>query len=181
MLSIRLSRVGRKNQPRYRVVVMPKTRDPWAKTTEVLGHYAPLKTPRELVLKTDRVKYWIEKGAEVSDTLWNLFVDEKIVTGKKRNVTTLSQERRAKLVKEDTENKAAAEKAKADKEAKAQAEAEAKIKAAEEAKAKAEAEKAAAEEAAKAAEAAKAVAEVQPAPAPETAPTPEAAPAPEQK
>lgn len=109
MLSIRLSRVGTKRAPVYRVVVMPKHNDPWAVPTQILGHYNPRKTPRELVLNVDRVKYWIEKGAEVSNTMWNLFVDEKIVEGKKRNVTHISQTRAKKL-----NEKAADEKTKAD-------------------------------------------------------------------
>lgn len=97
MVSIRLSRVGKTGAPVYRVVVLPKHNDPWAIATEILGHYNPRKNPRELVLKADRVKYWIDKGAEVSDTVWNLLIDEKLVEGKKRSVTTISNTRRAKL------------------------------------------------------------------------------------
>ncbi|HAU66490.1 TPA: 30S ribosomal protein S16 [Candidatus Uhrbacteria bacterium] len=97
MQSIRLSRIGTKRAPVYRIVVMPKHRDPWAKTTEILGHYNPRQNPRELVIKTDRVKHWIEQGAEVTNTVWNLFIDEKIVEGKKRGVTHLSKKRQSKL------------------------------------------------------------------------------------
>lgn len=107
MLSIRLSRVGKRSAPIYRVVVIPKHNDPWAIPTEILGHYNPRKQPRELVLNVERVKYWLEKGAQTSDTMWNLLVDEKIVEGKKRNVTTISGTRSKKL-----EGKAAEEKAK---------------------------------------------------------------------
>jgi len=146
MQSIRLSRVGTKNAPSYRVVVMPKQRDPWAKVTEILGHYNPRRKPRELVLKIDRVKYWISQGAEVTDTVWNLLLDEKIVEGKKRSVTHISKTRRAKLGKEEEERK------QKEVEAKAKAEA-AKLKAEEEAKAKAEAEAAAKVAAAEAAKA----------------------------
>ncbi|MBU0646040.1 30S ribosomal protein S16 [Patescibacteria group bacterium] len=155
MLSIRLSRVGTKNAPSYRIVVMPKQRDPWAKVTEILGHYNPKRQPKEFVVKADRVKHWLSKGAEATDTVWNLLVEHKIVEGKKRNVSTISDSRREKTVKKEEENKAK------EAEAKAKAE-EAKLKAEEEAKAKAEAEaaeKAAAEEAAKAAEAAPATEE----------------------
>ena len=103
MLSIRLSRVGRTNSPSYRVIVVPKHNDPWGKVTEILGHYNPTKNPRELVLNVERIKYWLDKGAQPSDTLWNIFVDEKIVEGKKHNVTHISKERHVKLAKEKAE------------------------------------------------------------------------------
>lgn len=149
MLSIRLSRVGKSRAPVYRIVVMPKHRDPWAKSVEILGHYNPRTQPREFVVKADRVKHWIDQGAEVSNTLWNLFIDEKIVEGKKRSVSHISDTRRTKLDAKAVEAVKAVEDAKAKKEA-----------AAEKEKADAQAAKEAAE-AAKAAEAeaAKAVAE----------------------
>ena len=111
MQSIRLSRVGTKRAPVYRVVVMPKHNDPWAIATEILGHYNPRKDPRELVLNVERVKYWIDKGAEATDTVWNLLVDEKIVEGKKRGVTHISGSRAKKLEEKAAEGKAKAEEA----------------------------------------------------------------------
>jgi len=106
MVSIRLSRVGRRNQPSYRVIVVPKHHDPWGKTLEVVGHYNPRRNPRELVLKADRIKDWLAKGAEASDTVWNLLVDEKIVEGKKHSVTHISKARTDK--KAEDAKKAAA-------------------------------------------------------------------------
>lgn len=91
----------------YRVVVMPKHNDPWAIPTEILGHFNPRKEPRELVLNVERVKYWLDKGAEVSNTMWNLFVDEKIVEGKKRSVSHISGTRAKKLGDEAAAAKAA--------------------------------------------------------------------------
>ncbi len=123
MLSIRLSRVGTRRAPVYRVVVMPKHNDPWAIATEILGHYNPRKEPRELVLNVERVKYWMDKGAEVSNTLWNLFIDEKIVEGKKRNVSHISDTRRVKLATKAEEAVKDAEAGKAKKEAEAAADA----------------------------------------------------------
>ena len=130
MLTIRLSRVGKKKAPVYRIVVMPKHRDPWANNTEILGHYNPRKQPKELVVKTDRVKYWLEKGAQPSDTVWNLLVAEKIIEGEKRGVTTLSNKRKGKMEEKDAAKKEKAEAAKAKAEADAEA---AKAKAEEEA------------------------------------------------
>jgi small subunit ribosomal protein S16 len=106
MLTIRLSRVGKTRSPIYRIVVMPKQRDPWAKSVEILGHYNPSRTPHELVLKAERIKYWISQGAEVSDTLWNLFLDEKLVEGKKRSKSHISKTRKTKLDQKAAEAKA---------------------------------------------------------------------------
>ena len=135
MLSIRLSRVGTKKRPVYRIVVMPKHRDPWADTTEILGHYNPRKQPRELVVKADRVKYWLEQGAQATNTVWNLLIDEKIVEGEKRGVTHISNKRKGKMSDKAEEAKAKAEDAKA----KAKEEAEAKVAAEAEASTSAEA------------------------------------------
>jgi small subunit ribosomal protein S16 len=113
MLTIRLSRVGKKKAPIYRVVVMPRHNDPWAKTTEILGHYNPLKTPKELVVKEDRIKYWMQQGAEPSDTVWNLFITHKLIEGEKRNITHISGKRKAETEKAQAEVKAKDEAAKA--------------------------------------------------------------------
>lgn len=86
MLVIRLTRVGKKKQPSYRVVVQEKGRDPWGNYVEQLGHYHPLTNPATLTLQEERVRYWIQKGAQPSDTLWNLLVDRKIIEGEKRRV-----------------------------------------------------------------------------------------------
>ena len=107
MLSIRLQRVGTKNAPAFRVVVMPKHRDPYGKVNEILGHYNPRLKPRELNLEVDRIKHWIDNGAEVTNTVWNLLVEEKVVEGKKRTATHLSKKRRAKLAEKDEEKKQA--------------------------------------------------------------------------
>lgn len=91
MNSIRLTRVGRKNAPSYRVIVVAKHKDPWGKPLEVLGHYNPRRTPVELVLKADRIKHWLSQGAEASDTVWNLLVTAKVVEGKKRGTSHISK------------------------------------------------------------------------------------------
>lgn len=161
MLSIRLSRVGKKKAPIYRVVVMPKTRDPWAKTTEILGNYNP--RTKVLTAPAERIQHWIKNGAECSDTVWNILIDNKVVEGKKRSVTHISGKRKGDMEKAVSEKKAKEDAAKAKADAAKAAEEEAKKAAAETAKAEAEA----AKEAAKAA--AEAPAPVAEEPAPEAA------------
>ncbi len=84
MLTIRLSRVGKKKQPSYRLIVSEKARDPWGKATEILGSYDP--RTKKAVLNGERIAYWRSMGATVSDSVWNLLLKEKLVEGQSRNV-----------------------------------------------------------------------------------------------
>jgi small subunit ribosomal protein S16 len=99
MLTIRLSRVGKKKQPSYRLIVSEKSKDPWGKFVENLGTYNPLRNPAEVKFDTERIKYWMSKGAQTSDTVWNLFVEQKIVEGDKKLKVKLSKKRKAKIAK----------------------------------------------------------------------------------
>lgn len=143
MLTIRLSRVGKKKAPLFRVIVQPKTRDPWAKSVEILGHYNP--RTKALVVAVEQVKMWLEKGAQCSPTVWNLFLDNKLVEGKKIAKSHISDKKKAALEKDLADKKAKEDAAKAKAEAAKAAEAEAKKAAEEAAKAEAETAKAAAE------------------------------------
>ncbi len=98
MLSIRLTRVGKKKQPMYRVVIMDKQKDPWGKSLEILGNRNP--RTKETTLNAERIQYWISKGAQPSESVWNLLVDQKIVDGKKRNVTHLTAARQKTIAAE---------------------------------------------------------------------------------
>ena len=99
MLTIRLSRVGKKKQPSYRLIVSEKSKDPWGKYLENLGQFNPRTNPATVTFKTDRIKYWLGQGAQASDTVWNLFVDQKLVEGEKRKKQSVSKRRREKLNK----------------------------------------------------------------------------------
>ena len=72
MLMIRLARFGAKKKPFYRVVVIEKERARDGRNLEVVGHYNPLTHPAEVVLKHDRVEYWKQHGAQMSDTVKRL-------------------------------------------------------------------------------------------------------------
>ncbi|MFA5926887.1 MAG: 30S ribosomal protein S16 [Patescibacteria group bacterium] len=75
MLAIRLTRVGKKNSPAYRVVVAEKTRAVKGKFIEILGHYNPTRKPKDLVIDQERAVFWLGRGAQPSDTVKNLMVD----------------------------------------------------------------------------------------------------------
>ena len=85
MLTIRLSRVGRKNDPSFRVIVVESKRKPQpGNYLENVGSYDPRVDRVEL--KADRIKYWISMGATVSDTVHNILVSQKVIDGKKINI-----------------------------------------------------------------------------------------------
>jgi len=67
VLMIRLARVGARKQPHYRVVVIEKDRARNGRSIEVVGTYNPRTNPASVDLKTDRISYWTEKGAQLSD------------------------------------------------------------------------------------------------------------------
>lgn len=86
MIVIRLSRVGKKKQPTYRLVVQEQRRDPWGTSIDIIGNYNP--RTKHLTVKEDRVKHWIGVGAQMSPSVNNLLITNKIVEGtKKRNAT----------------------------------------------------------------------------------------------
>ncbi len=85
MLTIRFQRVGRKNDPAFRIVVLEKARSPKAgNPLQVLGSHNP-KT-KHTVIDAEKVKHWISKGAQLSGTVNNLFITKGIIEGKKVNV-----------------------------------------------------------------------------------------------
>lgn len=87
MLTIRLTRVGKKNSPAFRVVVADQRKAVKRKFIEILGHYNPTTKPKTLVINKDRALHWIGLGAQASDTVNNLMVDLGILEkGKKRNI-----------------------------------------------------------------------------------------------
>jgi small subunit ribosomal protein S16 len=85
MLMIRFQRIGRTNDPAFRIVVLEKARSPKAgNPLELVGTYNP-KT-KAFTIKEDRVKYWISMGAQPSPSLHNLLLAKGMRTGKKINV-----------------------------------------------------------------------------------------------
>ena len=69
---IRLRRTGRKKQPLFRIVVADSRSPRDGKFIEVIGQYAPRQGEQALNLKTDRANYWLDKGAQPSDTVRSL-------------------------------------------------------------------------------------------------------------
>ena len=78
VLTIRLSRIGKKKKPFYRVVVIERTRPRDGRIKEAVGTYDPLKKPAEIKLNAERIKHWIGLGAQPSDTVRSFLRQQKI-------------------------------------------------------------------------------------------------------
>lgn len=113
MLTIRLTRKGKKNQPFFRVVLVDKRQSSKSgKAIENLGFVDPLTKKKNF--KKDRILYWISKGAKPSDTIHNWLISEKIIDAKKMHVSKLSKKKQAKISvekKAEADAKVAKEKA----------------------------------------------------------------------
>lgn len=111
MLTIRLTRVGKKNSPSYRVVVADKKRAVKRKFIEILGHYNPTLTPKELKIDKDRAIFWIGNGAAPSDTVRNLMCDLGILPKKDKINKVYGKKFSKKAIKAGDDKKVDAPKA----------------------------------------------------------------------
>lgn len=82
MLKIRLTRIGKKNSPFFRVVLTEHTAPPKGKFLEALGSYDP--KLKKIVLNKERILYWLSCGAQASVTVHNILVREKVIKGPKK-------------------------------------------------------------------------------------------------
>ena len=75
-VSIRLSRLGRKKKPFYRIVVADTEAARDGKFLEIVGTYDPLKEPAEVTIKQERIQAWLDQGAKPSDTVKSLLAKQ---------------------------------------------------------------------------------------------------------
>ncbi|NMB56332.1 30S ribosomal protein S16 [Candidatus Beckwithbacteria bacterium] len=73
MLKIKLSRIGKKGQPYYRIIVAERRSKRDGQYIDLLGTYNPTTNPKEI--KIDQAKYqdWIKKGAQATQTVDSLY------------------------------------------------------------------------------------------------------------
>jgi small subunit ribosomal protein S16 len=79
MLKLRLRRTGAKKQPAYRLVVAESTAPRDGTFLENLGHYNPLTQPTTFVINEERVREWLQKGAQPTDRVARLLAARGIV------------------------------------------------------------------------------------------------------
>ena len=81
---MRLQRVGRKNDPSYRIVVTDKRTGPKSnKHVAIIGSYNPKMS--HIQLDVDAAKDWLSKGVQPSDTVHNILVKQKVINAKTIN------------------------------------------------------------------------------------------------
>ena len=85
MLMIRFQRIGRTNDPAFRIVVLEKKRAAKAgNIVELLGTYNP--RSKALTLNEAHIKEWITKGAQLTGSIRNLLITKGVIEGKKGNM-----------------------------------------------------------------------------------------------
>ncbi|MCL4686742.1 30S ribosomal protein S16 [Myxococcota bacterium] len=77
MVKIRLSRVGAKKRPYYRIVAIDSRARRDGRPLEFLGTYDPIAQPKAISLETEKIAAWVEKGAQVSDTVAALLREQR--------------------------------------------------------------------------------------------------------
>ncbi len=68
-VKLRLTRIGKKKQAYYKIVVTDSRKSAGNKCIEQLGSYNPNTDPAEIKLDEERTKYWLEVGAQPSETI----------------------------------------------------------------------------------------------------------------
>lgn len=69
MVKIRLTRMGAKKKPFYRIVVADSRAPRDGKFIEILGNYDPSQDPATITLDEDKALSWLQKGAQPTDTV----------------------------------------------------------------------------------------------------------------
>ena len=79
MVTMRLSRIGSKKRPYYRIVVIDKRRARDGRFLEVVGQYNPIASPVQMEINAERAQYWLSKGAEPSETVRSILRKKELV------------------------------------------------------------------------------------------------------
>ena len=79
MVTMRLTRIGSKKRPYYRIVVIDKRRARNGRFLEVLGQYNPIASPVQMEINSERTLYWLSKGAEPSETVRSILRKKEVI------------------------------------------------------------------------------------------------------
>ncbi len=108
MLKMRLQRIGRKNAPTYRVVVVDSRQGVGSgKFIDMIGSYEP--KGGAIRIDGDKAKEWLSKGVQASPTVHNMLVTQKVITAAK--ITVQAPKKEAPVVEVKVEEAPAADKA----------------------------------------------------------------------
>lgn len=95
MLKIRLKRTGKRGEAHYRVVVIESTKPRDSRPVAEIGYYNPRTKPSTLNLDVDAAKSWLEKGAQPTETMAQMFVKQGLLKELKRG-SRLAKQRPSK-------------------------------------------------------------------------------------
>ena len=79
MVTMRLSRIGSKKRPFYRIVVIDKRRARNGRFLEVVGQYNQIANPVQMEVNAERAQYWLSKGASPSETVLSILRKKELV------------------------------------------------------------------------------------------------------
>ena len=79
MVTMRLTRIGSKKRPYYRIVVIDKRKARNGRFLEVLGQYNPIANPAQIEINGERAQYWLSKGAMPSETVASILRKKELV------------------------------------------------------------------------------------------------------
>jgi small subunit ribosomal protein S16 len=84
---IKLKRFGRRHQPHYRLAAVDHRKDRNADVIEELGVYDPInrKEDQQVILKRERIEYWLGVGAQPTETVRRIFEKNGLVQAKVRS------------------------------------------------------------------------------------------------
>ena len=78
LVKVRLKRMGTKKRPFYRIVIADSRSPRDGRFIETVGTYDPRKDPSEVTLKGERIRYWLNKGAQPTDTVRSILKKNEI-------------------------------------------------------------------------------------------------------
>lgn len=78
-VKMRLTRMGDKKSPFYRIVIVDSRKARDGEYIEKVGHYNPTVHPAEIVIDADKAKDWLSKGVQPTETVRNLLIAQGII------------------------------------------------------------------------------------------------------
>lgn len=84
MVKIRLTRMGDKKSPFYRIIVADSRAPRDGKFIDIVGTYNPLSESAEIKIDAEKAKHWLAVGAKPSDTVKAMFVNAGIIENAKK-------------------------------------------------------------------------------------------------
>lgn len=106
---VRLTRVGSRKNPIWRVVVADQRSPRDGRVIESIGHYNPQTEPSTIMIDRERLEHWLERGAQPTNTVRKLMRSENTAPGAAATVVAESEAEAEAVAEPDAEADAVAE------------------------------------------------------------------------